>query len=285
MTFCTGVARAGVIHPYLGSITSVESTSVVHVAKPGPVAGVNAFTVDDGNLWDAEGAEFRGTFAASSRVDEFNGAGTKVKAQLNESEADEQLRGGVAVGHSTGKPLIYVVGERAKAVTTGLVAVFDEAENLLETWSGSDTAGQSFGEHVAGVAVDDSARPGDWAKGDVYVATDQNIDVFVSESGGKEHAVAEIKGIPTGVGEQFHGDEPVEAFSSLVSIAVDSTNGDVFVADNKNGTPIVDVFEPVGFVGEYRFMRQLTHTSAGPFTDIGAITIDGTDGTVYIVDS
>src|ERR1700689_3669009 len=77
MTFCTGVARAGVIHPYLGSITSVESTSVVHVAKPGPVAGVNAFTVDDGNLWDAEGAEFRGTFAASSRVDEFNGAGTK----------------------------------------------------------------------------------------------------------------------------------------------------------------------------------------------------------------
>src|ERR1700689_1363953 len=150
-------AQAAITHAYLRSITAVESTPSLHVAAPGLMGNVNSLTVDSGNLWVAEGRSPNSTFGAQSRIDEFNGEGTEVERQLNESEEAkaENLFSGVAVSHTSGKSLVYVGGQPNNQAAVGRLTIFEGegADAPITTWSGEATAEKSFGTSITGVAA------------------------------------------------------------------------------------------------------------------------------------
>ena len=140
---------------------------------------------------------------------------------------------------------------------------------------GEKGSGAGQFEEPSGVAVDEAT--GDWASGDVYVTTSSQqrpeydvVDVFKPEAGGKEPAktVAVIEGVcslPNEPVPQCPGSE-FRPFGGPQGVAVDSSNGDVVVADGD----VVDVFEPEpGMPGMYRYLFDITGTPAGSFEDVG----------------
>jgi len=111
-------AQAAVTYEYLSQIREVPVSSGAQLT--GPFSGVNAMTVDSGDLWVAEQVE--GT--KSSRVDVFDASGGFL-AQLNETAGLEELFHGIGVGHATGKTQVYVgATERIVNNHEGRVAVF-----------------------------------------------------------------------------------------------------------------------------------------------------------------
>src|SRR5665811_7417 len=84
---------------------------------------------------------------------------------------------GIAVGHTTGEPEVYVAGDQLGTLK-GTVAVLDAAGGLQAEWKGAATPAKAFGcfecNGTGDVAVDGSGSVGDWAAGDVYVADPDN---------------------------------------------------------------------------------------------------------------
>ncbi len=134
------------------------------------------------------------------------------------------------------------------------------------------------------MAVDNSESLSDWATGDVYVSISSSVHavyVFHREANGEEHYVTELPAPELRPGVPF-------LFVESRAIAVDESNGDVFVAYYEVSSStrgfVVDELQPTAF-GQYTFVRQLTGTSARGFGDITDIAVDASNGDVYVVDS
>lgn len=288
-----GVAWGAVIHSFLPEPSETLSHGVPPgstASLQGPLSGVNALTLDEGHVWAAEKLE--GTL--NTRIDEFDASiGTFLEPQLNESGELHLLDQGLAVGHATGEALVYVGASEA---AEGVVSVFGDAGTLTSTWTGAHTPNGSFTgggvASLAGVAVDGSHALGDWAAGDVYVATGGSgagafnvVNVFTPGAGSGEPAkvAAQLTGTCPAAGVACSSAEIVP-FTEPSAVAVSALNGDVLVVDARS---VVDVFEPAG-LGEYLFVRQITGSPAGTFGSIRAVAVDGgsgeAGGDVYVAD-
>jgi|SRR5580692_1676506 hypothetical protein len=254
-------AQAADQHKYESQITEVPESSGVPVT--GPLAEVNAMTVDSGHLWLAE-SDTLDEHDVRYRTDEFNASTDTFESQLAQpSPALPGEPNGVAVGHGTPEPQVYV------SYRYGEVGVFSEAGALLGRWTGADTPETAFAE-ADGVAVDNSL---DLDRGDVFVSNCPKnvVDVFEPQAGGKEKYLT-----------QLTGTEPGTPFDCPTKLAVDEANGDLLVVDH-NEAAHVDVFEPT-IPGEYAFVRKLTGTTEGPFEDAGEMSVaaDGGEGNIYV---
>ena len=198
VVFCGG-AVGSVVNRFLGPPIS-EVPAGEHVAVSGALNSVNAMTVDSGHLFVAEANEVEGGF----RLDEFAVGGSReLVAQLATEPGRELDVVGVAVGHGTGEPLVYVAKSQVVAGEKKLVlAVYGLSGGLKAVWTGAGTPNGTFTCLTAtrglcsvlkGVAVDNSVQTEDWARNDVYVATlsqerpaEYNVvDVMQPEEGGR----------------------------------------------------------------------------------------------------
>jgi hypothetical protein len=285
----TSAASAAVTHDFLSKITEIPATGPKGetVALPGSIRAPSQMTVDAGDLWVGESDEGTGDF----RVDEFDDASDAFVSQLpapvspNPGEDITDLDNGVAVGHATGETELYVGADSAADVrgetgVKGAVAVFGAGGQLQRLWEGEDTPQGGQGEGgfgcfqcsslTAGVAVDESTDPSDWAKGDVYVLASEHkvIDVFKPEKGGGEKYLTQIVGV-----------SPGEPFGSALAMAVDETNGDVLVVNEPRSKElIVDVFKPVESP-KYEFVRAIADSGArGGNAGTASIAVGGGEG-------
>jgi hypothetical protein len=270
---CAG-ARAAVIHDPLAPIDS----AIVPAGSSLPVTptSVNAMTVDAGVLYVAEGG-------AESRLDEFDAATGALIGQFPQVASLSYLFQGVAVGHATGETEVYVGGDEASTSgPAGAVAVFNAGGSLQAVWRGQDTPSGGFGcfecRGPGDVAVDDSGRSGDWARGDVYVSvpTQGVVDVFKPLADGREEYVTQL------TGTCFAPGPCIEAtpFDSPTSVAVSAFDGEMLVVDDHRA---VDLFRPAQ-PGQYEFAGRLAQTPAGPLEQIESVAADGADGDIYVAE-
>src|SRR4029077_6243173 len=276
-------AQGAVIHPFLSQITEVPTKgpppAEEPVALPGKLSGATALSLDSGQLFVAEKSEGEG---GVSRLDRFDASSGAFVSQIAHTEHEEEgepvVQGaGLAVGHLTGKAVVYAAAVENVAGNPGAVALFGEAGGLLATWTGKATESGSFGaEGVRDVAVDNSSSIADWAAGDVYVLNVNNvsepaIDVFRPEDGDAE---------PPKLAARLTGTEPGVPFTEPSAVAIDEANGDVFVADGS----VVDVFRPAaGMEGVYEFLFAITGTPSGSFERaIQSVAVDGGEGDIYV---
>jgi hypothetical protein len=152
---------------------------------------------------------------------------------------------GVAVDSSTGDMYVLCRGERR-------VEKFDSEGKLLLVFDGSATKAKGFGAENIGLAVDNSAEPGDPSKGDVYVAD-------------REHNVVDR----FGAGGEFLGE--LTGIAEPRGVAVDS-RGDVYVAQNEPAAVLK--FGPSG--------ESLCTIEAGQVTRPASIAV-GSGGELYVV--
>jgi DNA-binding beta-propeller fold protein YncE len=232
-----------------------------------PEAQIGAVTVDkSGNVFVADNA--------AGVVDVFDAFGTyktQFGAGLLENEIDVVQVTGLAVDTS-GK--VYVADN-----ATDTVDVFKPngsgGYTLLSEWTGANTPAKAFGEPakglpvLEGVAIDNSTSKADPSAGDVYVVDKALSAVYVFKPHeGPEEAkegvfVSELKGKPK--------------FEEPNGVAVNSTTGSAYVADNLKG--IVEVFNSAGV-----FESKITsvNTPNKPFGP-SAIAVEESTGDVYVV--
>lgn len=119
---------------------------------------------------------------------------------------------------------------------------------------------------LGGVAVDN-------ATGDFYVVDGKNAVVKRYDAAGT--LISQFGGEGSGPG-QFGR----EFFTAASGIAVDQSNGDVYVTDTVNNR--IEKFSPAG-----AFLSQFdgTATPAGSFSTPTSVAVDPTDGSVYVVDA
>lgn len=274
----SGPARAAVTHRLLRQITEVPASE--SVPFPGPLSGVNALTVDSGEVYVAEHIEG----SLSFRLDVFGTPGGGFVRQFPQVPSLNAVENGIGIRHPGGEePQVYVGGSEEGL---GRVAVFSTAGSLLTTWTGAATPEGTFGEGgVRDVAVDESTALADWAKGDVFEANrkgggvEGQINIFRPGPGGAEPAglMAQIKGTCASPGVSCPGSEV--PFEQPGLVAVDRSSGDVLVVDERE-TPVVDIFEPTG-LNEYVFVRQLTGPPGGTFGFVPGVAL--ADGNAYVV--
>ncbi len=142
---------------------------------------------------------------------------------------------------------------------------------------------------MTGVAVDESGVPGDWASGDVLVATGGArggvVDVLPAVAGGSEPpagGVHQLLGVCMEGAVCAPGGPGFEAFKGLNAVAVDQANGEVFVVDDNRE---VDMFMPVGLGGEYEFVGHLAPPGGFAGQALGVVVdggaVDGGDVFVW----
>jgi hypothetical protein len=283
--------RAAVTHKYLSQITEVPAGG--GVAVPGPVAALDAMTVDAGHLWVAEHIE--GT--NGSRVDLFDAGSGVFVSQFPQPAGLTDTTRGIAVGHATGEGLVYVGAVDSGEAHQGRVGVFSEAGVLLGSWTGADTPGGSFGRGgVVGVAVDGSL--GGPASGDVYVVDKffggdllRFVDVFKPEAGGKEPLAGNVSQLTGTCPVEGTACEPAEVvlFNDPSHVAVDDSTGRVLVADyvleevegHLVAHDVVDVFEPQ-LLGGYVFVRQISVPGTAGVGAAAGLAVDGGTGEIYV---
>lgn len=262
------------------------------MTEPGSLAGAEAVAVSAGHLYVVDGNEPAGTF----RLDEFQAPSGSFEAQLVHSKGNEgepAPRLGLAVGQVGSEVVLYsgAAGPSIEEKREDVVDAIGSSGVLLAVWKGVATPAKAFGEGPSGlpgvpdVAVDESKSLADWASGDLFVANNNRratpeahaVDVFKPAAGGKE---------PTTLVTQLTEAEPGVPFTGPTAVAVDDSNGDVFVVDGEsvpgNGS-VVDVFEPVpSMVGVYKFVFHITASPAHSFEHISGIALDGSEGDIYV---
>ncbi len=300
-----GAARAAVVHKFEQAATEAISSEALACHGPGSVTGplgqVNALTMAPGllpgeaSLWVAEQQREEESHVVE-RVDTFNDTTGGCVGQLeNVSSLQKAFFGGIAVGFHTGEREVYVGTIRQQGVGEALVAVFGPLGELQHVWTGADTPDGSFqgsggGEaNVTGVAVDESGVPGDWASGDVLVATGGLhggvVDVLPALAGGSEPpagGVHQLLGVCNVGAVCAPGASGFEAFRGLNAVAVDQASGEVFVVDDNRE---VDMFMPVGLGGEYEFVGHLAPPGGFAGQALGVVVdggaVDGGDVFVW----
>ena len=260
----------------LALASAAASAAVTHHFLPEPskrfgeagLNAVNTMTVDSGKLYVGEG-QYPGEGQRSPKVRLFDAATGVLSAQL---PSPTQWPRGIAVGHSTGEPELYVMGIKGRegGEFRSEVDVFDSAGALQKVWTGADTPRGSFADDEldhGSVAVDESSSLS-WAAGEVYVADYYNhvVDVFKPTAGGGEEYVTRLEG----------PEPPAALFASPLSVAVDQSNDEVLVVDSEGGNgggKTVDVFKPASIVGTYEFVGKL-HGPPGTLESATGVTVD-----------
>lgn len=253
MLVTTASAQAFVFHKYLSTPHITELPASSGAPLPGPVTELDSMTVDNGHLWIAE--HMAGT--SNYRIDEFDAETGAFMAQI--FHGTTEYREGIAVGHSTGTPQIYV-GDK-----TG-VGVLSESGAVLKEWTGFSK--------VQDVAADNYTSGSDPASGFVYVLDGSTLDVFKPEAAGERKAVTLVKPFTVSGAER---------------LAVDQGNGDVVVS---TGTAI-KVYRPTEPSAgtheyEYELLTTITGTPArNTFSSHGShtsIAVDGRRDEIYLAE-
>lgn len=267
--FSAATTQAEIIHHYESQIAEVPAGSGAALA--GKLGEPQGLAVSGASLFDAERAESNG-----KGINRFSLASDAWEAQFPSPSGVFSLDHGLAV---TGSGVVYVAGDEHGVPTSeGVVVSYSTAGALLSVWHGEATPAKEFGCFGCGVAetvvgVDNSSVVGDWAAGDLYVASPaQNlVDVFKPAAGGKEPAtiVAQLTGVEGA------------PFAAVRDVAVDGSTGHVLVVDGN----ALDVFEPVsGAEGTYKFLFRITETPRGPFVQITSVAADGGNGEIYLAE-
>lgn len=275
----------------LGIVTAGAGASVKHAYEPALSAKLSEtlssapsrMAIDSGRLWAFNGAQ----------IDEF---GASTGGLLASPLTAPSFRN--SFGFAVGGGRVYVGGDEQSGEAEGRVAVLSETGTLQSEWTGANTPHGSFGEREAvdGLAVDDSADPGDWASGDVYVAAqnrsekngigddDSELDVIKPTPGGGEgELVAHLAGPEPGVQFVFGYNQ--------TDVAVNQSNGDVIVVSGGeyevNGKVLNKPFELYGFEpapampGVYNRIFTIAGTTAGAFGAIDGVAVDSGNGEIY----
>jgi hypothetical protein len=275
MLFPGAAARAAVTHKYLSRITEVPAGS--GAVLPGPLVRPTAVASDSGELF----VDDNPGLGSEYRLDKFDASTGAFVSQFPQVPSLSYLHQGVAVGHATGEAAVYVAGDELGTLN-GVVAVFDNAGNLVNVWNGAAAKGAAtpsgaFGcfqcEETSSVAADNSGSLS-WASGDVYVTDPEHgvVDVFRPEVGGKE---------PTQLAAQLSGPESGVPFTRPGGLAVNQSNDEVLVVDARS---VIDIFKPTALAGKYELAGKLAGTPAGPFGYITGVATDAADGDIYVAD-
>jgi len=310
-----GSAKAEVTHELEAQIT--EATEAGRQVK---LSGVNSLAVDSGDLYDAErlengsGESRVNVFDAKTRhlllqfpkqpsleglgelglatghstgeprvyagakehgegvVEVFGSAGTVV----GEWALGEGVPHAIAVDESSAPS--WAQGDVFVAVTTeaGAPALFDvlvfkpleggKHEELVTTLQSEPTLGM----HVPFEGADENrdALAVDQHTGGVLVNNGaSNVDVFAPSLvlTGQFEPPSELTGA---------------SFNSVVYLASDAANGEIYVVDSESGKPqVVYEFESTG-----KFLGELTGTSADPFSSVRSVAVDPEDHHVFVGD-
>ena len=198
LAFGSAPALARTSHTYESQITEIPASSGAPV--PGALTSPNSMTVYGGDLYVAEELDGYVSYGpgqtTSFRADQFGLSKSAPPAYEFVSQlpqfsglASDDGQGGIAFGTSTGESEIYLgLGQESKrtvAVLSAGVCGTLECASLQGEWTGSDAPGGSFGNlNISDVAVDESTtNPEDWAKGDVFVASNTLIFHPTKEEG------------------------------------------------------------------------------------------------------
>ncbi|MGH2878063.1 MAG: hypothetical protein ACRDK4_00415 [Solirubrobacteraceae bacterium] len=271
-------AHADVTHQYLFQFSQVPAEGPLHepVAQPGPLSGVGPMAVDSGHVWVDDKIE--GSPTRNNRIDEFDASTGAFLAQPLQSENNSLQYDAVGIGRLAGEsePQLYVTDTNSGVASVG---VYSTTGVKKATWTGSGTPSHGF-DFLPSVAADRSSSLADWAAGDVYVASREQgvVDVFKPEAGASEFAEKYVTQLTGTCATPASCTE--DRFTNPSSVVVDSANGDVIIVDKNDA---VDVFEPT-VLGEYAFVRQLTGTPAGPFTQVRDVAVDSGTGDIYVTD-
>ena len=260
-------AYAGYVHRYITQITEVPAAPGV---TSGTFAGPNGLATDSNTIYILD--------AAHSTIDEYNTATNTFTKQIS----GVGVTSSIAVSQATGE--IYIGNLRE-------VNVLSETGEHLNSWSGSDTPRQGFGEEAVSVAVDNSTNPTDPATGDVYVAASvlqrvegksgSLVDVFKPEGPGQEKYLTELSGIPQ---------EPAFKVGVAKTVAVDDATGDLIVGTERQN--VVYVFKPTA-PDTYEFLFELTNANGVRFRKseesnhqgaIVGVAVDSSSGDFYVAD-
>ncbi|HEY5193987.1 MAG TPA: hypothetical protein VIJ39_08990 [Solirubrobacteraceae bacterium] len=124
---------------------------------------------------------------------------------------------------------------------------------------------------VGQVAVDESTSLTDWARGDTYevIPSENVVDVFEPEAGGKRKLVAQLK-----------GNSPSEPFEFVINVAVDSANGYVIVGSRTGAQQSISLFEPT-LQGEYNFVGKLATFEPGNEFLATLFAVNQSNGEIY----
>ena len=267
LVLLSGSARAAFTHEFLP-----KPSAAIGEGAPEGLPEPHSMTVDSGELFLAGGG------AEDNRLLKFDAFLGAFLSQFPAVPSLFYLHQGVAVGHATGEPQVFIGGdvEGAKGAEGGALGVFDASgAALAEPWKGAHTASGGFGcfecDGAGDVAVDNSPSLS-WPSGDVYVADPEHavVDVFKPGPSGEE---------PAEVAAELTGIEP---FSRPTHVAVSAFNGDVLFVEREG---VVDIFKPAALTGQYEFVQQLTKTPQGSFGKIDSLTVDGSNGDIYVADS
>jgi hypothetical protein len=275
-------AEGAVTHEFLPAVAAKLNEPVPAtgphgepVPVPGPFSGLQSMTVDSGELFVAERYETASHESGTSRIDGFDSSSGSFRGQLPQLSSASFLHQGITVGHSTGEAQLYVAGDEP-GTTNGVVAVLDSTGSVKALWTG--TPEEAFGcfECAGPVALAVDANPSslnDWAAGDVYVADRAKgvVDVFKPLAGGAREFVTQLRG----------PEPPSSVFSEPVGVAVNPSDGEVFIADTNGDS--VDVFMPATLLGQYEFVKKLSGPPpSGSFQNVAGVTVDGGNGDVYV---
>ena len=267
--FATVPAGAFVTHEQIPGLSEQISKGVPAVGPkgepvpaPGPFKELFALAVSSGELYVLD---INRSSGFAGRLDKFDAQTGAFVSQFPPTSF-----AGLAVAKATGDVYIGGYGQ------VGTVEVFSAAGERQAVWNGAGTPSGSFGCFVCGsaesvVAVDNSTSLGDWASGDVYVASPRQHVVDVFEPGSEEKYVAQLTGV-----------SPSEPFSDVSHVAVSEFNGDVLVrgATSTSTSAGVYLFKPGLTVGQYEFVGKLTPPSGG-FAGFPFLAVDGSNGEIY----
>jgi hypothetical protein len=301
-TFAVSCVPAGaeVTHKLLSSITEVpaQGPKGEAIAESGLLKSVNSMTIDSGHLYVAEDLPLasKAVVVSPARTDVFDTTTHAFVGQFDQPSLPAQgAYHGIAVGHATGNPQIYIGAEERAEQVYGVVVPFDaEGHQLGPPWRGADTPagafngsvapnGQEFNGQLQDVAVDNNPTSllGDWAAGDVFVAArsrvsaENVIDILKPEAAGTEKYQTQLTGTCESPGAC---PGKVIPFKNPTKIAVDPRNGELLVVDGEGSNYAVDMFRPGPVLDEYEFVGSVKESPQGSFREISAIAIDAGEG-------
>ncbi len=258
-------AYAGYVHKY---ITQIAEVPVEPGVTSGPFGKPSGLATDSNTLYVLD--------STNSAIDEFSTTTNTFTKQI----LGANVNGGIAVSQATGE--IYIANHG--------VDVFSATGEYLNSWNGSDTSLQGFGEGVAQIAIDNSTNPADPAAGDVYVTVPSIVvggfvrsfvDVFKPEASGKEKYVTELSGVPR---------EPKFEIQAVTTAVVDDTNGNLIIGTGRKN--VVWVFKPTA-PGKYEFLFELADANGLRFREsenpnaagaIVGVAADSSSGDFYVAD-
>src|ERR1700722_9145504 len=313
-------AQAAVIHNYLSQITEVPASS--GAPAPGPLTVMESMTFDSGHLWIAETTNDKKSrvdeFDASSGA--FISQIAHSEGAVTYGGKDEGIAVGHQVGETeiyvaesnVGTPSVAVFDEAGarRATWTGLDTPEEsfgaEVKDIAvdNSTSPADWAAGDVYVAAPGQKAIDVLRPEADGK-EKYVTQLHGISpsepfgypskMAVNQSNGDLLVLNFAEGIgaidvfePTVFGEYafvktITGPPPGNKFNETFNLAVDSSNGDIYVTDAANEGSVRIAIDQFSASGEYLGRITGVGSPAGSISDVYSLTV-GTNHQVYVAD-